>query len=464
MAKSRREDPTLSLPAEAQILGSVRLVVAPGGPDERRVPIATALGRGPVVIGSAPEVDVVIDDPHVSGRHCELRVVPGGLQVSDLGSLNGTKVQGVAVQAALLEPGAVITLGTTHLLYERVTDEESAATRPGSTSGIGESSEIGLDGPSRFGGAIGSSTAMRRVFAVLHRLAPTDLTLTILGETGTGKDVLARAVHEASSRAGGPFVVFDCGAAAPTLIESQLFGHQRGAFTGAHDDHQGAFERANRGTLFLDEIGELSLDLQPKLLRVIEQRRVGRLGSQAERPVDVRVLCATNRDLEREVAEGRFRQDLFFRINMAVVRLPPLRERRDDLVALVNHFAGERELKVSSEAMAILTSYEWPGNVRELRNVILSAAAVSDGQFLRPRDFILFSGGSGAGAPGAGGRPRAPDLDGMQLAGRTLEQIESTAIRQTLQHCGGNKTKAARALGIAPSTLYAKLKKYLLAD
>jgi DNA-binding NtrC family response regulator len=460
MAKSRREDPTLSLPAEAQILGTVRLVVAPGAPDERRVPIATALGRGPVVIGSAPEVDVVIDDPHVSGRHCELRLVPGGVQVSDLGSLNGTKVQGVAVQAALLEPGAVITLGTTHLLYERV-DNERAATRPGSVSGIGESSEIGLDGPSRFGDAIGSSSSMRRVFAVLHRLAPTDLTITILGETGTGKDVLARAVHEASTRAGGPFVVFDCGAAAPTLIESQLFGHQRGAFTGAHDDHQGAFERANKGTLFLDEIGELSVELQPKLLRVIEQRKVGRLGSQAERPVDVRVICATNRELEREVAEGGFRQDLYFRISVAIVRLPPLRERRDDLVGLINHFAGERELKVSSEAMAILTSYEWPGNVRELRNVILSASAVSDGQFLRPRDFILFSGGSG---PTGAGRQRAPTLDGLPLAGRTLEQIESTAIRQTLQHCGGNKTKAARALGIAPSTLYAKLKKYLLAD
>jgi DNA-binding NtrC family response regulator len=464
MAKSRREDPTLSLPAEAQILGSVRLVVAPGSPLERRIPIAATLARGPVVIGSGPDANIAIDDPHVSGRHCELRVVPGGVQLSDLGSLNGTKVQGVAVQAAMLEPGAVITLGTTHLLYERIADDDLAMSRPGSSSGIGESSELGLDGPSRFGEAIGSSPAMRRVFAVLQRLAPTDLTISILGETGTGKDVLARAVHQASTRADGPFVVFDCGAAAPTLIESQLFGHQRGAFTGAHDDHQGAFERANTGTLFLDEIGELSLDLQPKLLRVIEQRRVARLGSQSDRPVDVRILCATNRDLEREAAEGRFRQDLFFRVSGAVVRLPPLRERRDDLVALINHLAAAQQLKVSSEAMAILTSYEWPGNVRELRNVIQSAAAVSDGAFLRARDFILFSGGSGAGGM-SGGRARSqPTLDGLPLAGRTLEQIESTAIRQTLQQFGGNKTKAARALGIAPSTLYAKLKKYLLEE
>lgn len=459
MAKSRREDPTLSLPAEAQTLGPVRLVISPGAVGERRVAIAAALARGPVVIGSGPDVEISIDDPHVSSRHCELRWSPGGVRLTDLGSLNGSKVQGVAVQAALLEPGAVITLGTTHVLFERIAADAQELARPGSASGVGEASEIGLDGPSHFGEAIGTSPAMRRVFAVLHRLAPTDLTITILGETGTGKDVLARAIHASSARASGPFVVFDCGAAAPTLIESQLFGHQRGAFTGAHDEHQGAFERAHKGTLFLDEIGELSLDLQPKLLRVIEQRRVGRLGSQTDRPVDVRVVCATNRDLEREVMEGRFRQDLYFRISVAVVRTPPLRERRDDLVALINHFAAHHGLQVSSEAMAILTSYEWPGNVRELRNVILSAAAVSEGKFLLPRDFILFSGGSAGGM-----RPRPPTLEGVSLAGRTLEQIESTAIRQTLQQFNGNKTKAARALGIAPSTLYAKLKKYLLEE
>src|SRR5690606_35109849 len=312
--------------------------------------------------------------------------------------------------------------------------------------------ELDLDGPSSFGEAIGTSPAMRRVFAVLRRIAPTDLTVTILGETGTGKDVLARAVHQSSQRAGRPFVVFDCGAVAPTLIESQLFGQERGACTGAVDASQGAFERAHGGTLFLDEIGELSLDLQPKLLRVLEQRRVSRLGGQTDRPVDVRVVCATNRDLEQEVAAGRFRQDLFFRVNVAVVRLPPLRERRDDLLALVQHFTAQQGgLSVSDEAMEILTHHDWPGNVRELRNVIQSAAAVSDGRVLRPRDFILFSG-----------RKRAETLSGLPLAGRPLESIESAAIRQTLEQCGGNKTQAARALGIAPSTLYAKLKKYEL--
>ena len=462
MAKSRREDPTLSLPAEAQTLGSVRLVVAPGSPLERRIPIAATLARGPVVIGSGAQADIAIDDPHVSGRHCELRAVPGGVQVSDLGSLNGTKVQGVAVQAAMLEPGAVITLGTTHLLYERIADDDMAMSRPGSASGIGESSEIGLDGPSRFGDAIGSSPAMRRVFAVLQQAGahrPDHLhpgrDRHRQGRAGArdprGQRARRRAVRRVRLRRGRPDPDRE-----PALRPRARRLHRR------RRRSPGRLRARARRTLFLDEIGELSLDLQPKLLRVIEQRKVGRLGSEAERPVDVRIMCATNRDLEREAAEGRFRQDLFFRVSGAVVRLPPLRERRDDLVALINHLAAALELKVSSEAMAILTSYEWPGNVRELRNVIQSAAAVSDGQFLRARDFILFSGGSG-GAAGAG-RQRAPTLEGLPLAGRTLEQIESTAIRQTLQQFGGNKTKAARALGIAPSTLYAKLKKYLLEE
>ncbi|HWM87644.1 MAG TPA: sigma-54 dependent transcriptional regulator, partial [Kofleriaceae bacterium] len=293
--------------------------------------------------------------------------------------------------------------------------------------------------------------------------APTDATVLILGETGTGKELTARSLWQQSKRGDMPFVPVNCGALAEHLVESELFGHRKGAYTGADRDHKGLFEVASGGTLFLDEIGELNKNVQVKLLRFLESGEIRRVGDTEPFKTDVRVVCATNRDLERETAEGRFRQDLFFRVSVAVVRLPPLRERRDDLVALVNHFATEHGIKVSSEAMAILTSYEWPGNVRELRNVMLSASALSDGAFLHPRDFIFFSGGSGAS--GAGGRrAREPTLEGLPLAGRTLEQIESTAIRQTLKQVGGNKTKAARALGIAPSTLYAKLKKYLLED
>jgi transcriptional regulator with PAS, ATPase and Fis domain len=245
--------------------------------------------------------------------------------------------------------------------------------------------------------------------------------------------------------------VFDCGAAAPTLIESHLFGHERGAFTGAVDDHPGAFERADGGTLFLDEVGELALDLQPKLLRVLETRRVIRVGGTTERPVNVRIIAATNRDLEREVEAGRFRQDLFYRLGVAVVRLPALRERAGDLPQLIEHLAAELGVVVSPEVLAVLASYEWPGNVRELRNVLLSAVAVSDGALLQPRDLLLFEA-----------RRAATPAVGVSLAGQTLEQIEAAAIRQTLAHLAGNKTQAAKVLGIAPSTLYAKLKKYAI--
>ncbi|HEU5055044.1 MAG TPA: sigma 54-interacting transcriptional regulator [Kofleriaceae bacterium] len=435
------------MPAQRARIGSAQLVITTAGGPPRTVPLGEALASGAVVIGSDPEqADVAVDDLHVSARHCELTTIHAGVKLADLGSRNGTKVQGIAVHSALLEPGVVITIGTTEIRFEEAASEEAAE------EDAGEGDALDLEGPSRFGDALGHSAAMRRVFGVLQRIAPTDLTITILGETGTGKDVLARAIHEASPRRSAPFVVFDCGAAAPTLIESQLFGHERGAFTGAVDQRRGAFEQAHGGTLFLDEIGELSLDLQPKLLRVLEQRQVSRLGSTTERPVDVRIVCATNRELAREVATGQFRQDLFFRVNVAVVRLPPLRERPEDVVPLIQHFAAQTEgLEVSTEALGILTSYDWPGNVRELRNVIQSAAAVSDGKLLRPRDFILFSG-----------QTRAPTLDGLPLAGRTLESIECAAIRQTLQQFSGNKTQAARALGIAPSTLYAKLKKYAL--
>src|SRR6188508_1844304 len=338
MTKGRRADPTLSLPPDRARTGSARLVIAFGTPLARSVPVGRALPHGPVVIGSDPgQANVVIADPHVSARHCEIVATAAGIKLADLESRNGTKVQGILVTSALLEPGMVITVGTTQIRFEDDAEAEDAAVE------ATPAHDLVLEGPTHFGDALGHSSAMRRVFGLLQRIAPTDLSITILGETGTGKDVLARAIHQASPRRSAPFVVFDCGAAAPNLIESQLFGHERGAFTGAVDMRRGAFEHADGGTLFLDEIGELSLDLQPKLLRVLEQRRLSRLGSQAERPVDVRIVCATNRELEREVAAGRFRQDLFFRVNVAVVRLPPLRERREDLVPLIQHFASQTE-------------------------------------------------------------------------------------------------------------------------
>jgi DNA-binding NtrC family response regulator len=300
---------------------------------------------------------------------------------------------------------------------------------------------------------------MRRLFALFTRLAPTELTLTLLGETGTGKDVLAHAVHAASPRAAQPFVVFDCGAVAPTLIESELFGHERGAFTGAVAARQGAFERAHGGTLFLDEIGELSIDLQPKLLRALEQRKVRRVGGSHDVPFDLRVLAATNRDLESEVGRGTFRQDLFFRLSAAVLRVPPLRERPEDLPGLVERFLveGGRPLAVAPATLEALAAYDWPGNVRELKNVIAAAGALATGATLEPKDLMFF-------------RPQSPRIntprpsESLPLAGQSLEAVEKAAIEQTLHHCGGNRTKAAKALGIAASTLYEKIKKYGLGD
>jgi transcriptional regulator with PAS, ATPase and Fis domain len=277
------------------------------------------------------------------------------------------------------------------------------------------------------------------------------LTVTLLGETGTGKEVLARAIHATSPRASMPFVVFDCGAVAPALIESELFGHKKGAFTGAVAEHHGACERAQGGTLLLDEIGELSLDLQPKLLRVLERRSLTPVGGSDEVRVDVRILAATNRDLESRVREGQFRADLFFRLSMALIPVPPLRERREDLSALVESFLAEigKPLRVLPETLAILERHDWPGNVRELKNVVAGAAVLAGGAELEPKHLALF-------------KPQrlAPAVDSLPLAGQTLETIEEAAIAQTLRRYGGNKTKAARALGIAASTLYEKIRKY----
>ena len=331
------------------------LVVAPGTPHERRIKI----GAPPLTIGSDVNAQVCVSDPHVSRRHAEVARVDATVVVRDLDSRNGTYVDGIAVKEATLYDGATIRIGATTIRFEA------------------EAQASGTTGPKRMGDAIGSSREMQQVFEILERLAPSDLTVTLLGETGVGKDVLARGVHAASPRSAAAFVVFDCGAATPTLIESALFGHEKGAFTGATATVNGAFERADGGTLFFDEIGELSLDLQPKLLRALEQRKIQRVGSTAEIPVNVRILAATNRELEAEVASGRFRQDLFFRLSAAVVSVPPLRARLADLPELVDAIlvAQGRRLRVTQETLDAFTSYDWPGNVRELRNVQIGRAS-----------------------------------------------------------------------------------------
>ena len=296
------------------------------------------------------------------------------------------------------------------------------------------------------------SRAMHDVFAVVGRLAPTDVTVTLTGETGTGKDVFAHLVHDSSPRAGQPFVVFDCGAVSPNLVESELFGHERGAFTGAHAEHPGAFERAHGGTLFLDEIGELPIELQPRLLRVLDNRLVRRVGGTKDRQIDVRIVAATNRDLGTLIAAKQFRQDLYFRLAAAVVNLPPLRERIEDLPLLVPRLMadlGRGDLIIANATLETLGAHAWPGNVRELKNALACAIAFTEAGIMEPRHLRLTEPPT-----------EHAHLDGLPLGGHTLESIERVAIRQTVSRVSGNKVHAARTLGIAPSTLYEKLKRY----
>ena len=289
-------------------LAGVDLAVV-DGPDRG---LRHRITSGKVRVGTGAGVEVKLSDPTVSRLHCEIDVLPSGVRVIDLGSTNGIVASGVRIRDAELLGGGTLTMGATVLRLDVG----------------GEALQLDLSPLDRFGSVIGGSAEMRRIYAILDRVAPTDATVLIQGETGTGKEAVARAVHEASRRADGPFVAIDCGAIAESLVESELFGHVRGAFSGAVQERRGLFEEADKGTLFLDEIGELPLSLQPKLLRALELREVRRVGSNTARKVDVRLLAATNRPLAQAVNEGTFREDLYYRLAVIEVGLPPLRARR----------------------------------------------------------------------------------------------------------------------------------------
>jgi transcriptional regulator with GAF, ATPase, and Fis domain len=305
---------------------------------------------------------------------------------------------------------------------------------------------------------------MRTIFGLLERIVDTDATVLFLGETGTGKDLLARALHDDSPRAGRPFVVVDCGAVAPSLIESELFGHERGAFTGAAGQRQGAFEAAAGGTVFLDEIGELPLDLQPKLLRVLEQREVRRVGGNKTISVDIRILAATRKDLDREVAANRFREDLYFRLAVVPVTVPPLRERRDDIPLLVDRFLEALTRgaapSVPAETMAALGAHDWPGNVRELRNVLERALYLNPDRTAPLRLAALPSAPSSSTA--------APPFDPALSYGENRERAESAFERAYLEwllrRAEGNVSEAARQAKMDRKYLHKLLKKHGLGD
>ncbi len=304
----------------------------------------------------------------------------------------------------------------------------------------------------RLENAVGRSETMLQVFKTAARVAASDATVLILGESGTGKELVARALHQASPRATGPFVPVDCGAIAEGVLESELFGHARGAFTGAQTARRGLFEEANGGTLFLDEIGDVGPGLQARLLRALQEGTIRRVGTNETVPVDVRVVAATNRDLEAAVKQGKFREDLYYRLNVVTIRIPPLRDRREDVPLLAEHFAAKHGrgegATVSPEAREILMTYDWPGNVRELENVIARALALNPSGVVVPADLPDgLRGGAAAVDPGrglalpAGFRP-------------TLEDLGRRYATLVLGECGGNKTKAAELLGIDRKTLY----------
>ncbi len=308
-----------------------------------------------VTVGSAEGNDLVIVDPHVSRSHAQLELRPNGVLVRDLGSKNGTFYLGARVEGAVLPMnGGTLQLGGCELT---VLPDDDARASPLSTR-------------ESMGQLVGRSHAMRKLYTSIERAAQTDHTVLVQGETGSGKELVAQALHQLSARVRGPFVVVDCAAVPPTLVESHLFGHRRGAFTGAVRDAAGAFTQAEGGTLFLDEVAELPLEAQPKLLRVLESRTIEPVGSGARVAVDVRVVAATHKNLAAEVAAGRFREDLFFRLTALTLDVPPLRARLEDVPALVEHFLKKHRTTLTAASLDVLTTAQWPGNVRQLRNVL----------------------------------------------------------------------------------------------
>ncbi len=444
MAPDTRDGTEVSAAQQPRAPLGVPRIVAVGGPGAGR---ALAMASAQATAGRHPTNDLVLDDPQVSGVHLELRRAGDRVHVRDAGSTNGTWMGPHRLTEVELSPGAEIVVGTTTLRVER---DDVAATARVSESGT-------------FGELVGRSTAMLELFATLERVASKALAVLVQGETGTGKEEVARALHTRGPRAAQPFVVIDATALPETLAESLLFGHEKGAFTGAEQRRTGFFEAGSGGTVFIDEIGELPAPLQSKFLRVLERQEVVRVGGHAPVKVDVRVVCATHRDLRHEIEAGRFREDLYYRIAHVRVMLPPLRDRPEDVPVLCDRLlavmAGPKGTltRIEPDAIEFLRAQPWPGNVRELRNVLTRASALAQDGVIRRADVA----GEGFGFRGTRLERDALDLSGTfsEAKERSVERFESAYLAALMKRCGGNLSRASREADLARHHLRDLLKK-----
>ncbi|MEZ4307210.1 MAG: sigma 54-interacting transcriptional regulator [Polyangiaceae bacterium] len=427
--------------AAADAARSVRLtsakVLVTAGPDAG---LEATIGAAGLVVGTGQGADLRLSDRRVSRAHLSLRAEPDGVRLTELGSRNGTYFAGARVHDLALVEDASVVLGETTLLV-RV---------------LSEPLDVSVSSRQTFGQAIARSAGMRHVFELLEQAARTDVTVLLEGESGTGKEVLAHALHEESPRKDGPFVVVDCGAIPEKLVESELFGHERGAFTGAVAARAGAFEQASEGTLFLDEIGELPLEAQPKLLRALESRSFRRVGGSKAVHTRARVVAATNRKLREAVRKKEFRGDLFYRLAVVHVTVPQLRDRPDDVLPLAESFlrraTGDPKAAIPAELSALLMSYSWPGNARELRNVVERFAT-----FGRTDPRVLFGE---AEAPSPGLSVDVGVLDGLpyhEAKQRLIDAFHRGVLPRAVDACGGNVARAAEQLGLPKASLYRML-------
>ena len=398
-------------------------------------------------IGSSSDNDLALTDNTVSRRHCSIEPMSSGVRIRDEGSTNGVFVANVRIFDAVMTGAVQLQLGDTRIAIEPLSETVSRE------QSVGD----------RFGDLLGRSPRMRELFADLARIAATDVTLLIEGETGSGKELVAESVHRVSQRSEAPFVVFDCSSVAPNLVESELFGHERGSFTGAVGTRAGVFEQADGGTIFLDELGELQKELQPKLLRVLERREVRRLGGQRTIPVDVRVISATNRNLAAEVQRGNFREDLYFRLATAHVRVPPLRDRLEDLPLLVEHFlvrakSSQRASDIPPHVWSMFNAHRWPGNVRELWNAVqrflITPERVFAPDYSQPSD-----------APAR----ETPQLDPATLLPLSVarrdasDAFERAYLAALLSRTGGNVMRAASIAEVSRQMVHKLMRKHGIA-